>query len=167
MIVQPGKVRSFTLGGELLISESLPRVDYSDAFAIDVDPSLPTDPQWWAQMVRDEPPGPVAALMAVRNAAMRPFGLKTEGSEVFKSLDRTENELLMGTDDRHLCFRGNLLVVPGDDRLTLAIGTVVQFNNFLGRAYFLLVKPVHSLVIVPMVLRHAARTATEQALRSD
>lgn len=44
------------------------------------------------------------------------------------------------------------------DKLTLTIGTVVKFNNRFGRLYFLPVKPMHAHVIVPMMLRHLAKT---------
>lgn len=156
-------VRKVEIKPGWLIAGALDRVDFQDAFAIDVDPSLPNDPQWWSAQMLANPPRTVAAMMGLRNLAMKPFGLKTGArdesgeSEVFKPLARSDHELLVGTDDRHLNFRGNLVTELAGDRLTLTLGTVVEFNNRLGRAYFVPVRPMHAHVIVPMVLRHMAK----------
>jgi hypothetical protein len=158
------EVRKVAIKPDWLIASALDRVDFQDAFAIDVDPSLPTDPQWWADQMLANPPKSVAALMGLRNLAMKPFGLKTGEldesgeNEVFKPLDRSEQELLLGTDDSHLNFRGNLVVEPAPESLTVTFGTVVKFNNRFGRLYFLPVRPMHARVIVPMMLRHLAKT---------
>lgn len=158
------EVRKVPIRPEWLIASALDRVDFQDAFAIEVDPSLPADPQWWADRMLADPPKSVAALMGARNLVMKPFGLKTGEldesgeNEVFKPLDRTESELLVGADDRHLNFRGNIVTEAGVGKLTLTLGTVVKFNNRFGRLYFLPVKPMHAHVIVPMMLRHLAKT---------
>lgn len=157
-------VRKVPIDPKWLIASSLDRIDFQDAFAIEVDPSLPSDPKWWADRMIADPPKSVALLMGARNLAMKPFGLKTGEldesgeNEVFKPLDRTDSELLVGTDDRHLNFRGNLVTEVEEGRLTLTIGTVVRFNNRFGRAYFVPVRPMHAHVIVPMMLRHLAKT---------
>lgn len=159
-----GDVQKVPIKPEWLIAKALDRVDFEDAFAVEVDPSLPSDPQWWADRMLEDPPKSVAVLMGARNLAMKPFGLKTGEldesgeNEVFKPLDRTDSELLLGTDDRHLNFRGNLVTEAEGGKLTLTIGTVVKFNNRFGRLYFLPVKPMHAHVIVPMMLRHLAKT---------
>lgn len=158
------EVRKVQIKPEWLIASALDRVDFADAFAIDLDPSLPSDPKWWSDRMLADPPKSVAVLMGARNLAMKPFGLKTGEfdesgeNEVFKPLDRTDSELLVGTDDRHLNFRGNLVTEASEGKLTLTIGTVVRFNNRFGRLYFLPVRPMHAHVIVPMVLRHLAKT---------
>jgi hypothetical protein len=162
----PSPVRKVAFHPEWLISGSLDRVDFEDAFAIDVDPALPADPNWWVKLILENPPKSVAAMMAARNLAMRPFGLKSgdlteDGeSDVFTPIASREHELLMGTDDKHLNFRGNVVVEPSEERLTLTFGTVVKFNNAFGRLYFLPVRPMHAHVVVPMMLRHAARVAS-------
>jgi hypothetical protein len=162
----PSAVRKVELRPEWLINSALDRVDFEDAFAIDVDRSLPQDPNWWLKLILEHPPKAVAALIGARNLAMKPFGLKsgeqTEHgeSDVFTPIDSSEHELLVGTDDKHLNFRGNVVTEPHEDRLTLTFGTVVKFNNAFGRLYFLPVKPMHAHVVVPAMLRHAARVAS-------
>lgn len=157
-------VRKVEIDPDWLIAGALDRVDFQDAFAVDVDPSLPHDPRWWADQMLANPPKSVAVLMGARNLMMKPFGLKTGEldesgeNEVFKPLAQTESELLVGTDDRHLNFRGNLVTEASENKLTITIGTVVKFNNRFGRAYFVPVRPMHAHVIVPMMLRHLAKT---------
>jgi hypothetical protein len=157
-------VRKVEIDPAWLLASALDRIDFHDAFAIDVDPSLPTDPQWWADRMLADQPKLVGVLMSARNLAMKPFGLKTGErdetghSDVFKSIDRTDAELLFGTNDRHLNFRANLVTEAADDKLTLTFGTIVKFNNRFGRAYFVPVRPMHAHVVVPMMLRHLAKT---------
>lgn len=168
-----GDVRKVEINRDWLIADALDRVDFQDAFAIDVDPSLPSDPKWWADRMLADPPKSVALLMGLRNLAMKPFGLKTGEldesgeNEVFTPLARTDSELLVGTDDRHLNFRGNLVTESAPGKLTLTVGTTVKFNNRFGRLYFVPVRPMHAYVIVPLMLRHLAKVRASQSSPSS
>ena len=64
--------------------------------------------------------------------------------------------ILLGEDDRHLDFRLSVLRQRGGTADWVVVSTVVRFNNWLGRAYFLPVRPLHQL-IVPAILRSALR----------
>ncbi|WP_211323324.1 DUF2867 domain-containing protein [Amycolatopsis palatopharyngis] len=64
----------------------------------------------------------------------------------------TADEVLYGSDDSHLDFRGSVLVEPG----RVVLSTVVQIHNARGRAYFGIVRLVHPR-LVRMMLTHAAR----------
>jgi hypothetical protein len=116
----------------------------------------------------------VSKLMGFRNKTVAIFGLKTSGSTVdrqktldylkyekgeqvgiFKIYDKTENEIILGEDDKHLNFRVSLYldelkIEQAEKKLT--ISTSVIFNNWFGRLYFLPVRPFHSL-IVPTILK--------------
>jgi hypothetical protein len=163
---RPG-VREVPVDKDWLVSGQLDRIDFSDAFSIDYDPALPNDPQWWIDQVFSHPPKPVSAMLAIRNAAMAPFGLKHskadpldgKPAQLFETFDANEHEVVMGTDDKHLNFRANILTGREGERCTLTMATVVRFNNRFGRAYFIPVKPIHARVVVPMTLRHAVRVA--------
>ena len=88
---------------------------------------------------------------------------------LFHVIGRTANEILAGEDDSHLNFRISYLADQPDclgregaekekngynNEITIA--TTVQFNNWVGRIYFLPVKPIHRL-IVPIILKRMAR----------
>jgi hypothetical protein len=117
------------------------------------------------------PPKPVRALMATRNALMKPFGVKRgkadplDGKDdaLFDPVAEDEREVVMGADDKHLNFRANVLVRRAGGRQTLTMATVVHYNNFFGRLYFVLVLPFHKWIVVPMTLRHAAKSAAALA----
>jgi hypothetical protein len=93
------------------------------------------------------------ALMALRNGLVRPFGLKTgtKGAPVFPVQHETADELILGTDDRHLNFRIGLLRVEG----RLYMSTWVHPHNFWGRGYLALVMPFHVLISRGAVRRMA------------
>jgi len=107
------------------------------------------------------------ALLAMRHKIVKLVGLKTDNETerqkqlenfkcekgdrvgLFKVFDKTENEVIMGEDDKHLNFRVSFLLDKIDgSTLTkkITITTVVQFNNFFGRLYFLVICPFHKVI---------------------
>jgi hypothetical protein len=104
----------------------------------------------------------------MRHKIVKLFGLKTDSETerqkqlehfkcekgdhvgLFRVFDRTENEVIMGEDDKHLNFRVSFLLDKITDgtstKKNLTITTVVQFNNFFGRLYFLLICPFHKVI---------------------
>lgn len=115
-------------------------------------------------------PGPkwVDRLFALRNRIVSVFGLKvpsngTGASDMssikfekgmqaglFRVFDVTENEIILGEDDKHLKFRVSLLVESlssSTSQKKLTVTTAVVFNNWFGRLYFLPVKPFHKLIV--------------------
>ena len=98
-------------------------------------------------------PGWAAALLRLRNTLVRPFGLKTgdEANPIFPTCHESEDELILGTDDRHLNFRIGLLRQDGQ----LFMATWVHPHNLWGRAYLRLVMPFHILISRGAVARMA------------
>lgn len=95
-----------------------------------------------------------AALLRLRNALVRPFGLKTgePGQPIFPTCHETEDEIILGTDDRHLDFRIGLIRQDG----RLFMSTWVHPHNRWGRAYLALVMPFHILISRGAVARMAS-----------
>ncbi len=107
-------------------------------------------------------------MLHFRNALARPFGLKTEfdavpplnheilqvGDQVgiFKVFGRTDEEVLMGENDKHLDFRVSVRLEQEGSTQWAVVSTVVHFKNWFGRLYFTPVKPFHRL-IVPAMMR--------------
>ncbi|MDR4950884.1 DUF2867 domain-containing protein [Chryseobacterium sp. ES2] len=113
-------------------------------------------------------------MFAFRNKIMGLFGLKTgyeaekqqtekdfqceigERIGLFKVFDKTNNEIVLGEDDKHLDFRVSLFVDKNKKEInknSLTISTTVKFHNWLGVLYFLPVRPFHRL-IVPAMLKN-------------
>ena len=85
--------------------------------------------------------------------------IQKEKLGLFRVFHRTDNEVILGEDDKHLNFRISLYKEDtpdseGSKHLTLS--TTVVFNNWFGKLYFLPVKPFHKL-IVPKMLKGIIR----------
>lgn len=89
-------------------------------------------------------PGWAAALLRLRNIIVRPFGLKTGEPDrpIFPTCQETADEIILGTDDKHLNFRIGLIRQDG----RLYMSTWVHPHNLWGRAYLRLVMPFHILI---------------------
>ena len=95
------------------IEQWLPGADFIDAFSIELtDPAL--DARRAAERMLARQPRWVSRLMALRNAMVKPFGLKrpepslrpTAGSiGVFPVIAEMPERIVLGFDDRHLDFR--------------------------------------------------------------
>jgi Protein of unknown function (DUF2867) len=104
-------------------------------------------------------PGWAAALLRVRNTLVRPFGLKTGAPDapIFPTCHETADEIILGTDDRHLNFRIGLIRAEG----RIYMSTWVHPHNLWGRAYLRLVMPFHILISRGAVARMATTDATD------
>ncbi len=146
--------------GARLARRAFDRVDRQDAWQVSWSPGMPRDPQVWADAVFSSPPTWVGGLLRIRNALVRFVGIEKGDPKSFDTLDRSENELLLGTDERHLDFRGSVLV--DDESVTLS--TVVRINNRRGHLYMALVWLVHGLIVRAM-LHRARRSFALQRIR--
>jgi hypothetical protein len=92
-------------------------------------------------------------LLQFRNTLVRPFGLKTGETDrpIFPTCLETQDEIVLGTDDRHLDFRIGLIRAEG----RLYMSTWVHPHNLWGRAYLRLVMPFHILISRGAVARMA------------
>lgn len=122
-------------------------------------------------------------LFAFRNKLVGLFGLKTSGNVtdrdkiletfkgekgeqigLFKVFEKTEDEIILGEDDKHLNFRVSLFIDSQNENKTdknLIISTTVKFNNWFGRLYFIPVRPFHKL-IVPTMLKGIIKNIEQQ-----
>ena len=133
----------------------------------------------------ENPPDGVSRLMALRNALVRPAGLRTSplgcpASSLLsveaplrfagrhpvlverRSSDGRRVEVVLGADDRHLMFRTCIGVrIGADDRLVCTMATRVRTRNLFGRVYMAAISGVHRRYIAPAMLRHAVDHAME------
>jgi hypothetical protein len=67
---------------------------------------------------------------------------------------KTENEVILGEDYKHLNFRVSLFLEQQINKTNengLTISTTVQFNNCFVRLYFLPVQPFHKRIVPAML----------------
>ena len=118
-----------------------------------------------AQRMMGRPPRWIETLLALRNALVAPFGLKTSGAGeaaagdvigIFPVLSETPDRLVAGFNDSHLDFRVVVDVAACSDGQQLTATTLVRTHNLLGRTYLAIILPFHRLVVRSM-LRQVAR----------
>lgn len=153
-----------------LAMHAFSKIDYADAYAVPLPPGLDVDIDALARSFFSAAPSWVGALMALRDILAGSIGLRTAASAprqgereigrklepgmragVFKVHQRTKHEILMGEDDRHLDFRVSMLLHRQAGAHWLVVSTVVRFNGWLGKVYFLPVRPFHKLIVPAMV----------------
>lgn len=147
-------------------SQSLLSSTLSSAYFYDAYQTLNPKPnrsslQIWLDVVTQPMPW-IEAAMAIRNKTVSLFGLKqgdvaglnnTKPANEYKVGDRvgifqiynlSDNEVVMGEDDKHLDVR--LSLFKSADGKFATISTVVHVKNFLGRVYMLFVTPPHRII---------------------
>lgn len=167
------KIKKIEFPEKSVLSQRKKDFDYIDSFKGEItndsvsssemgEAFFTSGPQWGKKM------------FAFRNNVVKLFGLKT-GEEngkiqaakdftcevgdqigLFKVFGKTNNEIILGEDDKHLDFRVSLLYdnVENENKgNSLTISTTVKFHNWLGVVYFLPVRPFHKLIVPSMLKR--------------
>lgn len=141
-----------------LLDGALPRVDFADAHAVAVRPGMPQDPQVWADAIFRDPPPVVVGLLALRQALVGLVGIARGSTSAFDTVARTDDEVLLGTDDGHLDFRASVRREPR----RVVLSTAVTLHNRRGRGYFAIVRPVHPTIVRAMLNRAARRLSLRE-----
>ncbi|MHB8296754.1 MAG: DUF2867 domain-containing protein [Acidimicrobiales bacterium] len=139
---------------DTLIGSWASRSDYRDAYSVALPPKATGDAAAWAKAMFSSPPPVIAALVGLRDRIVAPFGLRPAGTGdhdglPFALLAETEEEVMLGMDDRHLDFRVSVLVREN----TVTVSTAVVFHGKAGRCYFAPVRLAHPLVVRAMLRR--------------
>lgn len=162
-LVDAERARAVAVPETELLRTALGRVDYADAYAVVARPEMPTDPQVWADALFRDPPAVVTAGMWMRDKVVGRLGISRSGETTFATLERTDDEVLLGSDEDHLDFRASVWCTA--DRVVLS--TVVSMHNARGRAYFWPVRFVHPLLVRAMLTRAAHRLSRRAARTED
>ena len=166
------RTTSVSLPPESTIAKVFASINLADAYSIDLPNGASTNPELLARFIFAHQAPWIGRLMAVRDALVAGFGLKTakhlatldaESAAgrlgIYKIYSMSPTEVVLGEDDKHLDFRLSVLCSgqssPGVKR-RLILSTVVHCHNRLGRLYIFLIAPFHRLV-VQSSLRSAAR----------
>lgn len=133
--------------------------DLADAYAVALPGSRAgsMDMESLARIVFGSQPRWAHALMALRDAIVARFGIKTasqlaggEGARIgiFRIYSVSEHEIIVGEDDRHLDFRLAMLrSSDGAAHGAITLASAVHCHNRIGRAYLFLIRPFHQLIV--------------------
>ncbi|MFK8033269.1 MAG: DUF2867 domain-containing protein [Hyphomicrobiales bacterium] len=141
---------------------ALPNADWADAFELEL-PNGERSARTIASNTLGSSPKWLELLLSVRNAVVKPFGLKM-GKETasqpansigfFPVLEENDERIVVGLDDKHLDFRIIVELFAKDSTTTVLMTTVIRRHNLFGKIYLAVVSPFHKL-IVPRVLSQA------------
>jgi hypothetical protein len=164
-------VKPVALPAQSAVADLYESTNLADAFAVQLPLGTSSDPDVLWRFLIAQQPSWIGWLTNVRDAIVACFGLKTarhlatltseadaDRIGIFRVYGRSENEIVLGEDDKHLDFRLSVLRTPGLSPTLggqLTVSTVVRCNNLLGRAYLWVIAPFHRLV-VKASLRRAA-----------
>jgi hypothetical protein len=153
------QVRRTSIPEGELFPGGLQKVDYADAYVGLLPSGSNVTPEELARKLMRIRPWWVRFLLALRDLVVRPFGLKHGGAprpaptneqaikgdklSFFTVVSRTDRELMLAADDKHLESR--LWILLNGDEVTVT--TLVHYLNSLGVGYFFLVKPFHKLML--------------------
>lgn len=149
----------------------LPGAYFHDAWAIaPAAPDLDALEQFLRVAART--PRWIDALMRIRNRIVGHFGLKNLGSlsqiplnkksseyvvgervGIFTLISKTDDEVLLGDDDKHLKVVVSVHKGSGgaDSAPVVTVTTVVHVKNWLGKLYMVPVAPAHRVIARAMV----------------
>lgn len=159
--------------------------NYTDAYGgIFNDPEQVVGIDDLAHDFAQPPPRWVVLLMKFRDQIAGWVGLKKGSTSVeqsshipdrisekmgfFRLFERTDHEIILGENDKHLDFRVSIFMeidknIPA--RKIVVVSTLVKYNNWMGPIYFFFVKPVHRL-IVPFSLKRDFKKLDDWVLES-
>ncbi|WP_077968058.1 DUF2867 domain-containing protein [Ensifer adhaerens] len=147
-----------------LPNRHLPNADWADRFELALDGKGMTAAQA-AELSLGRSPRWVRDLLRLRNRAVSLIGLKSAAPKpgrlglvgAFPVLSRTDDEVVLGFDDKHLDFRIVVDVRAGSAvNQIVGVTTLIRRHNTLGRIYLAAVMPFHKM-IVPTLLEGVGR----------
>lgn len=164
-------VRPVALPAQSAVATLYKSTNLADAFAIQLPLGTSSDPEILWRFVISQQPSWIGWLTNVRDTIVACFGLKTakhlatlseeaNGDRIafFKVYGKSESEIVLGEDDKHLDFRLSVLCSPDLSPTLggqLTVSTVVHCHNLLGRAYLSIIAPLHRQVVTASLRRAA------------
>jgi hypothetical protein len=157
-------VSASDLPADSLLRPWLATATFWDSFDAPLaDPSLA--PIEILQRASKATPDWAVSLMSIRNRVVKPLGLKTgpafragvdrpaadyeigDRIGLFTLFAKTENEVVVGIDDRHLDVRVSVMKFARAGAARFAFSTVVKTHNLLGRLYMVPVGRIHPIIV--------------------
>lgn len=131
----------------MLIDKYLP-ADYSDYCSKTIDAREPITVDDVFDSMFCNFPRPVRTMLKLRDALVKPLGLKTGATFRDRIIERNNEEIVIGALDKHLNFWVSVYCsLPDNGRQTVSVRTVVKFNNMLGRIYFAGIWIFHKTIV--------------------
>ncbi|MEI2299234.1 DUF2867 domain-containing protein [Ensifer sp. MJa1] len=133
----------------------LPGADWADRFELALDGKGMTAAQA-AELSLGRSPRWVRDLLRLRNRMVSAVGLKAAAPRpgrfglvgAFPVLSKSDDEVVLGFDDKHLDFRIVVDVRAGSSvNQIVGVTTLIRRHNALGRVYLAAVMPFHKMIV--------------------
>jgi len=155
---------------EAAIGQILAGAQFIDAYQVSVA-GVGLDAADAARRMFAQQPGWVDGLMALRNAIVRPFGLKTghdaaghlETIGIFPIESLSPRRAVLGFEDKHLDFRVVVDVAESGGTSQVTATTLVRLHNLLGRTYLAAILPFHRIIVRALLEQMARRETWDPA----
>jgi hypothetical protein len=140
---------------------ALPGADWADCYQLRVNDRNLTALDAARSVLGHFPPW-VRMLMAIRNAIVAPFGVKSSGVHsaeemdmigIFPIVSQFERQVVLGFDDRHLDFRAVIDVSDDDGQTLVSATTLVRRKILFGKIYLAVITPFHNLIVATMLAK--------------
>lgn len=148
---------------------ALPGADWADCYELQV-PTSDFTAITAARAMLGHFPFWVRSLLRLRNAVTGIFGLRSteyripDAAEMigfFPVVSRSDNQVVLGFDDKHLDFRVVIDVRDDDEgRRFVDATTLVKRNILLGKIYIAVITPFHRLIVATMLANFGRRLSS-------
>lgn len=137
---------------------TLAKVDYADAFLVDVGPTSGRTAEQWARLVAEDAPGVVRCIL---RSGWSAIGLKLDRAPSDRcilgwEIRRARPEFVLLGADSGIPTQGGAELLFKRHRRALLFCTLVQLDNRLARAAWAVIEPVH-VPVVRRILEQASR----------
>lgn len=184
--IEDVKIQKTTLPQESVLTTEK-EFNFIDGYKADFnDETNEIDIQKIGKLFFSASPKWIDKLFGLRNKIVKLFGLKVAGNTserekqlenfkcepneqigLFKVFHKSNSEIILGQDDKHLDFRVSLFLQQKELNTTkkqLTISTSVKFNNRFGKLYFIPVRPFHKFIVPTMlkgIMKNIKNTKSE------
>ncbi|MFT4183791.1 MAG: DUF2867 domain-containing protein [Rhizobium sp.] len=147
---------------------ALPDADWADCYELQV-PASDVTAMTAARAMLGHFPFWVRSLLRLRNALTAVFGLRSteypvaDAAEMigfFPVVSKSDNQVVLGFDDKHLDFRVVVDTRDGEASRLVAVTTLVKRKILLGKIYIFVITPFHRLIVATMLTNFGRRVSS-------
>lgn len=137
--------------------------DYMDSFSHEVHLSRPISAKEFSEQFFSAPRW-IVALMRLRNAVVKPFGLKVEKDISDLIIVESDSVAIISKNDQHLDLVISFMTERRmNDSQRLSVSTKVRYNKRMGKLYFAIIRPFHNIICKTLLKRAKGRIETKIA----
>ena len=160
------KVQECHFPAQSVIQEELDEASFHDSYQV-ISPSHNISPLEIYKAMVNNTPAWINMLLTIRNKTVNLLGLKDVGTlgkidlkdtaqesdligkhlDIFTIQSISENEMIVGENDKHLDVKLSILKICEKDKTKIIVSTMLKEHNALGKVYMFFIKPFHRIIL--------------------